>query len=90
MAACSRNKDLQRAVKFKKNAYSTWQKAKSLATLTECNLRKKEAKRKIANVKNVAVDNLYQRIGGSQAEKHLYRLAESRHKTIIDVRGVAC
>ncbi|EYC39622.1 hypothetical protein Y032_0649g1127 [Ancylostoma ceylanicum] len=72
----------------KKDAYKEWQKTKSLSLLAEYKLRKKEAKAAVARAKNAVMDELYDKLEGSQAEKHVFRLAKARHRASLDVTEV--
>ncbi|EYC46334.1 hypothetical protein Y032_0401g787 [Ancylostoma ceylanicum] len=82
------SEDLQKIVKAKKNAYKAWQNTKSLSALSEYKLRKREAKAAVARAKNAAMDDLYDKLESSQAEKYVYRLAKARHRASLDVTEV--
>ncbi|EYC43100.1 hypothetical protein Y032_0503g2638 [Ancylostoma ceylanicum] len=82
------SEDVQKIVKAKKDAYKAWQKTKSLSSLAEYKLRKKEAKAAVARAKNAVMDELYDKLESSQAEKHVFRLAKARHRASLDVTEV--
>ncbi|EYC20769.1 hypothetical protein Y032_0021g411 [Ancylostoma ceylanicum] len=75
-------------VKAKKDAYKAWQKTKSLSMLAEYKSKKKEAKAAVARAKNAAMDELYDKLESSQAEKHVFRLAKARRRASLDVTEV--
>ncbi|EYB84936.1 hypothetical protein Y032_0307g2033 [Ancylostoma ceylanicum] len=82
------NEDVQKMVEAKKDAYKAWQKTKSLSMLAEYKIKKKEAKAAVARAKNAAMDELYDKLESSQAEKHVFRLAKARRRASLDVTEV--
>ncbi|EYC34276.1 hypothetical protein Y032_0001g336 [Ancylostoma ceylanicum] len=82
------SEDVQKIGKAKKDAYKAWQKTKSLPLLAEYKLRKKEAKAAVARAKNAVMDELYDKLESSQAEKHVFRLAKARYRAFLDVTEV--
>ncbi|EYC28674.1 hypothetical protein Y032_0007g3350 [Ancylostoma ceylanicum] len=82
------SEDVQKIVKAKKDAYKAWQESKLLSSLAEYKLRKKEAKAAVARAKNAVMDELYDKLESSQAEKHVFRLAKARHRASLDVTEV--
>ncbi|EYC10484.1 hypothetical protein Y032_0055g2580 [Ancylostoma ceylanicum] len=82
------SEDVQKVVKAEKDAYKVWQKTKSLPLLAEYKLRKKVAKAAVARAKNGIMDELYDKLESSQAEKHVCRLAKTRHRASLDVAEV--
>ncbi|EYB88495.1 hypothetical protein Y032_0246g43 [Ancylostoma ceylanicum] len=85
-AACFWDEELQRVVKAKKDAYKAWPKTMSPQALAEYKQKKKEAKREVARAKSAAMDELYEKLDSSQADKHVFRLARARHKASLDLR----
>ncbi|EYB90344.1 hypothetical protein Y032_0221g2564 [Ancylostoma ceylanicum] len=60
----------------------------TLEALAEYKRKKKERKAKVAKAKNAAMDELYEKLDGSQGEKHVFRLAKARHKASLDLSEV--
>ncbi|EYC16299.1 hypothetical protein Y032_0034g2914 [Ancylostoma ceylanicum] len=56
--------------------------------LAEYKQKKKEAKREVARAKSAAMDELYEKLDSSQADKHVFRLARARHKASLDLSEV--
>ncbi|EYC40920.1 hypothetical protein Y032_0589g366 [Ancylostoma ceylanicum] len=48
----------------------------------------RRAEAAVARAKNAAMDDLYDKLESSQAEKNVYRLAKARHRASLDVTEV--
>uniref|UniRef100_A0A8L8JVB6 Cadherin domain-containing protein n=1 Tax=Heligmosomoides polygyrus TaxID=6339 RepID=A0A8L8JVB6_HELPZ len=69
------NKEVQAAVKTKKEAYKLWK-------------LKRLAKTAVAKAKDAEMDALYKELDGPEGEKFTIRLAKARHRVSLDIRVV--
>ena len=63
---------------------------KSAANIEGYKLAKRVAKWAVSVAKGKAYDDLYQRLGTKEGEKHIYRMARIRERKTRDVKKIKC
>ena len=82
------NKEVQQAVKEKKEAKKQWDGARDDESKERYKKAKKKAKRTVAKVKNKAFQDLYEHLETKEGVNEVFQIAKQRNKNGQDVQQV--
>ena len=84
------SKEIQNAIKEKRDYFIAWQKNKNNETLKEYKVARNNTKKLVSEAKSKAFDDLYRKLGTREGEKDIYKLAKQRDKKSKDLDHIRC
>ena len=84
------SKEIQNAIKEKRDYFIAWQKNKNNETLKEYKAARNNTKKLVSEAKSKTFDDLYRKLGTREGEKDIYKLAKQRDKKSKDLNHIRC
>ena len=81
------NEDVQRALEEKKKSFKLWQRTKSEEDREIYKVKKREAKRQVAQARRIVLEEWSQNLNTAEGKNRMFKIAQSMRKDRKDVKG---